>query len=156
MKKRATLIAVFAFILITQETLAQSLPAGIKTYLNRTYAGWRLSPSEKGCGPETNNGIIKGNFNEDRRMDFAVKFTRGNRGYILAFLAVKGGYRSFVLHNTDAEEINNTSLSVWGKGDRYQLGDADLYVRFDAPTDFHCESDVGGIHLYRKGKFIAY
>jgi len=149
-------VAVFAIILVAQETFAQSLPVSVKTYLGRNYAGWELSPSKKGCGQETNNGVVRGYFNGDQKRDFAVKFTRSGRGYILAFLASNNGYKPFVLHKTDAQEIEYSSLSVWKKGDRFELGEQNVYVKYDAPADFHCESDVGGIHLYRNGRFIAY
>ena len=141
---------------------AQVLPAQIKSYLNKNYKGWKLSPSTEGCGPETNNGVVKGSFNADKKLDYAVKITRRKKGYIIAFLAQNQGYKAFVLHNTDAEEVNFSSLGTLKKGSEFPYGgvnDVDgksFRLKYDAPQDYHCESDVGGIHYYRNGKFIAY
>jgi hypothetical protein len=134
---------------------AQSLPPEIKKYLGRNYPNWKLS-RDKCYENELGKAIVQGNFNNDKRPDYAVKFTRGRKGYILAFLAQGQNYKAFVLHNTDAEDVNNLTLGIWEKGSRYELGERNIFVKYDAPSDFRCESDVGGIHLYRNGKFKAY
>lgn len=147
------------FILLlfgTQIIFAQTLPADIKSYLNKNYKGWKLSPSEKDCGSETNRGFVKGNFNADRNPDYAVKFTRGKKGFIIAFLAQRGNYKPFVLHNTQAGDINSMSLMTWKKGEIYEVENVRFRLKYDAPAEYRCESDVGGIHYYRNGKFIAY
>lgn len=154
MAKHVALI--FVLFLCANFIQAQILPTKIKSYLNKSYKGWKLSPSGKDCGSETNNGIVKGNFNADKILDYAVKFTQGEKGFIIAFLAQNRNYKAFVLHDTDAEDVSNLSLGVWKKGGRFELGEQNVFVRYDAPSDFRCESDVGGIHLYRNGKFIAY
>lgn len=156
MKTRLILVSFLLIIATAQTTVAQTLPAAIKSYLNKNYKGWKLSPTTEGCGMDVNNGVVKGNFNGDQKTDFAVKFTRGKKGYILAFLAQGASYKPFVLHNTNAEEVKNSSLSVWKKGTRFELGEQNVFVKYDAPTDFQCESDVGGIHLYKNGKFVSY
>lgn len=156
MKAKLIMLSLFLAIGFTQIGFAATLPAQIKNYLNKNYKGWKLSPSEEGCSMETNNGVVKGNFNGDKLIDYAVKFTRGKKGYIIAFLANSQNYKPFILHNTDADDVNSMGLSVWKKGTRFELGDQNVFVKYDAPTDFRCESDVGGIHLYRNGKFVAY
>lgn len=156
MKTRLGLASLFLIIFASYAGFAQKLPAEIKSYLDKEYRGWKLSPSERGCALATNNGVVQGHFNNDAKLDYAVKFTRARKGYIIAFLALKRDYRAFVLHDTNAGDVNSLGLSVWKKGTRYELGEQNVFVRYDAPTDFRCESDVGGIHLYRNGKFIAY
>jgi parvulin-like peptidyl-prolyl isomerase len=134
----------------------RSLPVRVKKYLNLHYKGWKLSPSEKGCGAETNTGVVSGDFNGDSRFDYAVKFTRGKKGYILAFLNLKNGFKPFVLHDTDVAEVKYSSLSVRKKGDSFEYENKSLRLKYDAPADHHCESDIGRIHYYRNGKFVAY
>ena len=162
MKAKLISMSFFLITYLAQANLAQTLPAKIESYLNRNYKGWKLSASEEGCGTNVNNGIVKGNFNSDKKLDYAVKFTRKKKGFIIAFLGQNQGYKAFVLHNTDAEEIDNSSLGILKKGSKFPYGgvnDVDgksFRLKYDAPTDFHCESDVGGIHYYRNGKFVAY
>ena len=154
MKKIALLFGMILFSINFVQ--AQTLPAKIKTYLNKNYKGWKLSPSKEGCGEETNNGVVNGNFNADKKLDYAVKITRGKKGYIIAFLAQKQNYKAFILHNYSAEEANTQSLTTYKKGEIFKYNEKSIRLNFDAPTDYFCESDVGGIHLYQNGKFVAY
>ena len=155
MKAKLTLSVFVLFVLMTQISFAQTLPTEIKSYLNKNYKGWKLQKDQ--CYPDSpGKAVVTGNFNADKKLDYAVKFVRGKKGFIIAFLALKQNYKAFVLHNTDAEDVKSLSLDVWKKGERFELGDQNVYLRYDAPSDFRCESDVGGIHLYRNGKFIAY
>ncbi len=105
---------------------------------------------------EPGKAVVTGNFNGDKKLDYAIKFVRGKKGFIVAFLAQKQSYKAFILHDTDAEDVKSLSLDVWKKGERFELGEQNVYLRYDAPSDFRCESDVGGIHLYRNGKFVGY
>ncbi len=155
MKAKLILASSFFVVLLAQASFAQTLPVKIKGYLNKNYKGWKLQKDL--CYPdEPGRAVVTGNFNGDRKLDYAVKFVRGKKGFILAFLAQKQNYKAFVLHNTDATEVKALSLDVWKKGDRYEMGDQNVYVKYDAISDFRCESDIGGIHLYQNGKFIAY
>lgn len=161
MKTKLAVSVVF-LLMFSQTTSAVTLPLPIKTYLNRNYKGWKLSPTTRECGVDTpNDGVVTGNFNGDRKPDYAVKLTRGKKGYIIAFLAQNIGYKPFVLHDTDVEDVNSLRLGVMKKGETFELGGDEqdgtrLRLQYDAPEDYRCESDVGGIHLYRNGKFIAY
>lgn len=155
MKAKLVLIILFLIAFTAQANFAQTLPTKIKSYLNKNYKGWKLQKDL--CYPdEPGKAVVTGNFNGDKKFDYAIKFVRGKKGFIIAFLAQKQNYKAFILHNTDAEDVKSLSLDVWKKGDRYELGDQNVYVKYDAISDFRCESDVGGIHLYRNGKFIAY
>jgi len=134
---------------------AQTLPSQIRNYLNKNYRGWKLQKDV--CFPDSpGKAVVTGNFNGDKKIDYAVKFVKGKKGFIIAFLAQKQAFRPFILHNTDADDVKTLSLDIWKKGERFELGEQNVYLRYDAPADFRCESDVGGIHLYRNGKFIAY
>ena len=155
MKAKLVLISLFLFAFAAQTNFAETLPTKIKSYLNKNYKGWKLQKDL--CYPdEPGKAVVTGNFNGDKKLDYAIKFVRGKKGFILAFLAQKQNFKAFLLHNTDAEEVKSLSLDVWKKGGRYELGDQNVYVKYDAVSDFRCESDVGGIHLYRNGKFVGY
>jgi hypothetical protein len=156
MKAKTMTLCLSLVICISPNVFAQIMPKQIKNYLNKNYRSWKLSPSEEGCGSETNNGIVKGNFNGDRNLDYAIKFTRGKKGFIIAFLAQKQDYKPFILHDTDAEDVKYLSLWTWKKGEVFELENKKIRLKYDAPADYRCESDVGGIHYYRNGKFIAY
>src|SRR5215213_3068066 len=150
MKAKLVLISLFLIALSAKTDFAQTLPTQIKNYLDKNYKGWKLQKDN--CDPDSpGKAIVTGNFNGDKKIDYAVKFVRGKKGYIIAFLAQKQDYKAFILHNTDAEDVKTLSLSIWKKGSRFELGEQNVYVRYDAPSDFRCESDVGGIHLYRNG-----
>jgi len=149
-------VAVFAIILVAQETFAQNLPSAIKTYLNRNYAGWKLSPTRKNCDPNINPGFVAGEFDGDGNRDYAVKFSSGDKGYVLAFLQSGNTFKPFVLHNYTAEEARASSFAIWKKGSIFEYNNKKLRLKHDSPSDYFCESDVGGIHYYRNGKFVGY
>ncbi len=156
MKIRLILTNFFLIFLMMQTSFAQTLPTKIKSYLDKNYNGWKLSPSKKGCGEKTNNGVVNGNFNGDQKLDYAIKITSGKKGYIIAFLAQKQNYKAFVLHNYTAEEANTEYLTTYRRGEIFKYNKKNIRLNFDAPSDYFCESDDGGIHLYRNGKFIGY
>lgn len=155
MREKLTSSVFFLFVFMTQAGFAQTLPTEIKGHLNKNYKGWKLQKDE--CYPDSpGKAVVTGNFNGDKKPDYAVKIVRGKKGFIIAFLARKQGYQAFVLHDTSAKDVKSLSLDVWKKGGRYELGDQNIYLRHDAPSDFRCESDSGGIHLYRNGRFKSY
>jgi hypothetical protein len=161
MKAKLVLVSLLGIAASAPSNLAQTLPTKIKTYLDKNYKGWKLSPTKEECAVSfTNKGFVISDFNGDEKLDYAVKFTKGKKGYILAFLKQQSDFKAFTLHKTDAEDVNNTSLGVMKKGETfyYEFGDLQKGFRlaYDAPIDYVCESDVGGIHYYRNGKFIAY
>ncbi len=155
MNSKLKITILFVAFFTAQISFAQTLPTKIKSYLNQNYKGWKLQKDQ--CYPDSpSKAVVKGNFNGDNKIDYAVKFVRGEKGYIIAFLAQKQNYKAFILHNTDADDVKYLSLDVWKKGERFELGEQNILLNYDAPSDFRCESDVGGIHLYRNGKFIGY
>jgi hypothetical protein len=154
MKTKLVLISFILIVFTTQTNFAQTLPTKIKNYLSKNYKGWKLTKDK--CGGSDSKAVVKGNFNADTKLDYAVKFTRGKKGFIIAFLTQKQIYKAFVLHDTDAKDVEYLSLDVWKKGERFELGEQNVYLNYDAPSDFRCESDAGGIHLYRNGKFVGY
>ncbi len=136
---------------------AQTLPTKIKSYLNKNYRGWKISPTPSYCGD--GKSVVSGDFNGDKKRDYAAKIFKGKKGYVIAFMARKDNYAPFLFHNTTAEDTKNTALLIYRKGEKYytELGEESsaITLKNDALYDSPCESDAGGIHLFRNGKFEA-
>ncbi len=148
-------VLIFSFANLAQ---AQTLPTKIKNYLDKNYRGWKISPTPNYCGD--GKSVVAGDFNGDKKRDYATKIFRGKKGYIIAFVERKNDYAPFLLYSRTAVETRNTTLILYRKGEKYytELGEESsaIALKNDALYDSPCESDVGGIHLYQKGKFIAY
>jgi hypothetical protein len=154
MKAKLSLVVFLIFSFAGQTIFAQTVPTQIKRFLDRNYKGWKLQKDK--CYPDSpGKAVVKGNFNGDKKPDYAVKFVRGKKGFIIAFLAQGQNYKPFVLHNTGVKDVQTLSLDIW-TDNSYELGGNNVRLKWDAISDFRCESDVGGIHYYRNGKFIAY
>jgi len=150
MKVRILTLFVLAF-LENSSIFTQTLPRPIKRYLDRNYRGWKLA----GECHEEHDRVISGDFDGSGRRDYAIKFVRGDKGFMMAFLNQGKTFKPFSLHIYDADEARFSSLTLFKKGESYKPG-VTPKLKFDSPADFHCESDVGGFHAYRNGKFIAY
>ena len=153
-KCTAILILIFSFANAAQ---AQTLPAKVKDHLNISYAGWKIQPTRSNCG--NGKSVVTGDFNNDRKTDYAVKIQRGKRGYIIAFVARKNDYAPFVLYNLPAAELKDMTLIIYRKGEKYykEMGEESSAIKLkaDALYDVPCESDNGLLHVFRKGKFAA-
>lgn len=150
------LLTLFVVSLMSQAVPAQALPQSLKRYLDRSFRGWKLAGE---CYPEgsENKQVVTGNFDGNGKEDYAVKFVRGRKGFFMAFLANGNNWRPFYLHIwDDPKDAKFSDLILFERGDKYELGESNFKLKFDAPADFRCESDVGGIHVYKNGKFIAY
>ncbi|MEP7075904.1 MAG: hypothetical protein ABI878_08840 [Acidobacteriota bacterium] len=148
------MIAIVFTLVCTAGTLhPQKLPKTVVRYLDRNFRGWKLAGE---CLGESNNSVLYGDFDGNGKRDHAVKFVQGERGFLMAILDRGTRLDPYYLHIwTNADEARYSSLILFKKGERdEQSGTPKL--RFDSPADYHCESDVGGIHAYRNGKFIAY
>ena len=138
-------------LIFSAGVLSQRLPAPVKQYLDRNYRGWKLA----GCYGEKSNSVLSGDFDGNGKRDYAIKFIRGKQGFLMAFLDKRMTFAPYYLHIwNDPDEARFSSLILFKKGDTEQSGTPIL--RFDSPADFECDSDVGGVHTYRNGKFIAY
>jgi hypothetical protein len=145
-----------AMMLLAQSVIGQTLPKSLRGYLNRNYGGWKLAGECYPKGSE-NKRVLAGDFDGNGKKDYAVKFVRGTKGFLVAFLADRNQWKPIYLHIwKKADEAKFSDLMLFDKGDQYELGESNFKLKFDAPADFRCESDVGGIHVYRNGKFIEY
>jgi hypothetical protein len=138
---------------------AQTLPAKIKTALNKSYKGWKLAPASNGCSEEYRKSFLEGDFDGDRETDYVVKFTVRRKGYMVAFLKRRSSYRNYLLHSMTASGMRETALGIFAKGQEWSTGDFDdpnaqtVTMENDAVFDGPCESDNTGIHVYKNGRF---
>lgn len=134
----------------------QTLPAGIRGYLNKNYSGWKLTSVAPNCSSEYAQAIVTGDFDGDRKRDYAAKIIRGRKGYFIAFLERGIGYEAHVLFSTSASDIKNFGMTIAEKGEKYSIGDIEdnRYGRLpnDAPVLGACESEACP-YIYRNGRF---
>lgn len=98
---------------------AQSLPAKVKTYLDKTYSGWKLTSTAQDCGSDFENSTVSGDFNGDRITDYAVKFNRGRKGYILAFVSNGSVFQPHILESGSVMDFKRQGLAIARKGETY-------------------------------------
>ncbi|MDQ3712886.1 MAG: hypothetical protein M3388_11810 [Acidobacteriota bacterium] len=77
-------ILIFSFVSLAQ---SQILPAKINSYLNKNYAGWKISPTPNYCGNA--KSIVTGDFDGDKKNDYAAKIFKGKKDYIIVFVERK-------------------------------------------------------------------
>ena len=153
-----TLLFLLTLLIVnSQMTFAQTLPAKVRSYLNKNYSGWKQTSVAKLCSSDFSKAIIAGDFDGDKKRDYAVKFTKGRKGYIIAFLERKTNYEAHILESDTAAGIKSTGLSIDRKGEKYPIGGdyPDLiYGRLpnDAPMIGPCASHAG-YYVYKNGRF---
>src|SRR3990170_1981543 len=84
---------ILLFIETRQTISAQSLPTKVRSYLDKSYSGWKFSSVTDGCGSDFSNSKVSGDFNGDKQPDYAVKFLEGHKGYIIAFVSNSSDYK---------------------------------------------------------------
>ena len=148
------ILAFISFLFIFENSSsAQVLPQAISHYLDRNFRGWKLAGE---CTEPGNKRVIAGDFDGNKKRDYALKFVRGNKGFMMAFLATNNKYRPFYLHIYSRDEAKYSDLKLYKKGYSYEVNEERFRLKHDSPADFDCESDFGGVHTYLNGKFIAY
>lgn len=155
-------LVIFISILLVCVTLinAQILPARIKNRLNKSYSGWKLAPTSNSCSEEYRNNIISEDFDGDKKKDFAIKFTKGKKGYILAFLDRKNDYQVLPLESMTDKELKDTGMALILKGEEVGIDsnyDEDtkwIRLKNNGVRVAPCASDNIGTYVYRSGKFI--
>lgn len=160
MKPSRILLLLSLFILFFaaahQTTRAQTLPAKVKIKLNKSYAGWRLHAGDPTC---QSRAVVSGDFDGNKKTDYAVMFKKGRLGYIVAFLAAGADYRALVLESGAADDMNYSYLKIARKGESYagvvneNLDRAAAKrLKTDAPVGGTCEASEY-FYVYGNGKF---
>ena len=150
--KVRVLSIVFLATLMAQVVPGQTIPKQVTQYLNRNFSGWKIAGE---CYEKDNKQIVSGDFDGNGKRDYALKFSRGERGFMMAFLGIRKGYKPFYLHFYSADDARLSDLMLFEKGKGYEFSGPSK-LKYDAVADFRCESDSGGLHVYRNGKFLSY
>lgn len=154
---RIAFLLLLPLFIIAPSTFAQDLSAKARAYLNMKYPGWKQTAVAIDCSSDFSRSVVGGDFDGDRKRDYAVKFVRGNKGYIVALLERGSTYQGHVLQSSSSREIKNTGLSISRKGEQYPVG-GDLpdliYGRLpnDAPMIGPCASHADHF-VFRNGRF---
>lgn len=135
----------------------QTLPVKVKSYLDKNYSGWKQTSIAKLCSSDFSLAVVAGDFDGDKKRDYAVKLIRGRKGYIIAFLERKINYEAHVLISDSAAGIQSIGLSISRKGEEYPVGgEYPDYILGklpnDAPVIGECASHAG-FYVYENGSF---
>ena len=149
---------VLLFVVASQTTSAQTLPTKVSGYLDKSYSGWKLSAVTDGCGSDFSNSKVSGDFNGDKKTDYVVKFLKGRKGYIIAFVSSGAGYKPIILESGTTKEIKNQGLAIAKKGETYgeiindNFDRANRRLQNDAPVGGTCEASTY-FYIYKNGAF---
>ena len=149
-------LLILCFAAVRPTAFAQTLPAKIKSDLNKSYSGWKLHSGDPTC---QSRAVVSGDFDGNNKTDYAVMFKKGRSGYIVAFLANATNYTAAVLESSAAGEMQNSYLTVTKKGESYAgiVNDkmdkaAARKLKTDAVVSGTCEASEY-LYVYSNGKF---
>ena len=114
---------------------------------------------DRSCPSETKRYIVVGDFNGDKKRDYAVKFSKGRNGYIFGFIANGTDYKAHKLETTDVSEIKSIIIGLIKKGEEYPIDGLDeenprlVRAKNDFVYTIPCESDAIGYYIYKNGRF---
>ena len=152
----ALLFLLMLLIVSSQTTFAQTLPAKISNSLNQSYSGWKLHSGDPIC---KSRAVVSGDFDGNKKTDYAVMFKKGRSVYIVAFLANGADYKAVVLESGSASDMKNSFLTIARKGQSYAgIINEDLdrgptqRLKTDAIVSGGCESSEY-LYIYSNGRF---
>jgi hypothetical protein len=146
------------FFVTSQAISAQTFPTKVKNYLDKRYSGWKLSAVTDGCGADFSKSKVSGDFNGDKKTDYAVKFLKGSKYYIVAFVSIGSNFKPIVLESGSAKEAKYQGLSISHKGEMYgeiineDFDRTNRRLQNDAPVGGTCESSAY-LYIYKNGAF---
>jgi hypothetical protein len=139
---------------------ADGLPDGVTEILNREYPGWKIAPvhSEidrwfREYGFDSQPSVVKGDFDNDGRPDYAVQFLHGGQSRVAAFLNRDGKWEQ---HRLTADGVDPLTFLI-----KYPRGEKDF--DFEKMKPFRYSNDAIGVmyfsrtpwtFMYRRGKFL--
>ena len=94
------------------QSYPERLPTPVRVMLDRRFKGWKFSDvslevkqffkeSMKGASPV----VIRGDFDGNRRLDYAALVQRASRYYLVIFLRRSEGYRMYIVRNPNGEYL---------------------------------------------------
>jgi len=127
--------------------------------LDRRFKGWKFSDvsSEvkqfftegmKGASPV----LISGDFDGNRRLDYAALVQRGSRYYLVIFLRRSGGYRMYIVRNPNGEYL---CLARKGTQDYNYDEQRDVIYANDAILTGIFEKG-GSSYVFKNGRFRSF
>lgn len=158
--KKSLFLFSFLMLFFANVIYSQTLPTKIKSYLDSNYKGWKIPKMSGNCGDL--KSIATGDFDGNGKTDYVLKISTSKKGFMLAFINQNNDFKPFLLHKFELSEIKDVGVLIYKKGEKYSLGEPGeenakyITLKNDAPYDGVCESDSGGIHVYKNGKFIDY
>lgn len=128
-----------------------------RDYLDKNYSGWKQTSVATDCFSELARAVVAGDFDGDRKRDYAVKIIRGRKGYIIAILDRGTRVEAHVLVSESAADIKSMGLNIARKGEKYPIGGdyPDFtYGRLpnDAPVIGPCASEASPL-VDKNGRF---
>lgn len=139
---------------------SQTVPQQVERYLNGYYPDWQVTDSFIVDAPRT-KAIVSGDFNGDRRIDFAVLITKDDRIYAIVLLAAGRSFRSInLLGQKEGVDRWIAGIGVATKGEEFFLlterGDPGGKMRLK--TDAISLNDSEGMHrisYWQRGRFVS-
>ncbi len=160
----------FLTLPITVVSQSDQLSKAISSTLNKRFPGWRFSEVSVGVQqffkerfPDARPNLIKGDFDGNGQMDYAMLIEHGNfdeseKGFTqvvekLAFLKKGAKYKLYILEEyAPAQPILYLNLAKKGEvGKDFQNNTKYRYPN-DSITISYFEK-AGGTYIYRKGRF---
>ena len=156
MKKTISILAILFVSFFTIQAQQISLPKECVSILNKQFKGWKIAKisadivdwHKKSKQPFEPN-LIKGDWNGDKQMDYAVLIQKGKVRQTIAFIKKSG---QFVPYKLDGEDY--IGLMKRGEKDYDYETEKDFVYKNDAIFVGIFEKS-GVSYIWRKGKFIA-
>jgi len=157
MKK--VMIVLAAAFFTAQFANAQGPPAKVKNYLDRNYPQWQISGSFVVDSPVREKRIVTGDFNGDKKTDYAVVLSKGERIYAIALLGTRN---SFTAVNLAAQKNGwIAGIGLAAKGQRVFLSESGdgssgkyFVLKHDAISLYDGEG-MSQVFYWQGGRFLS-
>ncbi len=163
--KRIILLLSMMFLFVGISN-AQTLPAGIKSYLDANYTASKGGAWAKAVGYcEGKKWLITGDFDGNQQIDYIVRFkvrktARSTRLHLVAFLNTGGKYTPMkIFEDAYKDEFLRSAFSLLKQGTTVSLGQGEegegptTKLKTDAVIQYICETDAAITYIYKNGKF---
>jgi hypothetical protein len=163
---KLTIVALLCLLVYPATSLAQKqLPKSARQLLSRRLPGWRfvgVSPEVRQFFKQEMKGaspvLITGDFDGDRRLDYAAIVERGHvapserRFYLAIFLRRNNGYKMHFIKNPNGEYI---TVAKKGTQDYNYETEKEITYANDAVLTGIFEKG-GSSFVYYKGRFVSF
>jgi len=141
------------------QSFPNELPTSVRVMLNRRFSGWRfgdVSPEVRQFFKENMRGaspvVISGDFDGNRRRDYAVLVQRRGRYYLVIFLRRAADYKMYVI-----KDPNGEYLSLGKKGTRAYNYDEQKEITYAHDAILTGIFEKGGSsYIFKSGRFRSF